>query len=573
MLHELTELQNSVMDLKGKNVLKACPGSGKTYVIAHKVAKDYSNWREKNKGMAVLSFTNVAKDELAIKIRELTHLKELPYPHYVGTLDSFISQFIFLPYGNLILKNEQRPSLLENDFAIRFSKFFWKKECYSNCCKPDEFIMGMDRKVYYLNKKAKSCPILKNKPCIKFKNSVYTKGYINYQESLMIAIEILRKYPEILSLIIKRFPNVIVDEAQDTSNLQMELLNLLFDNGVKTSILIGDPDQAIYEWRDADPTVFLNLYKMDTWNSIELNENFRCSQHICNATHIFSSLTHPSISIGKSKDCSLKPIVMKYENENSLIKKFETICMENEISITPKNVAVLVRGRSSINGNNYSSISNLWQTPETEMLAKATYYKGECDTVKTKSFCEKFIYYIVFDNNANSIDECIINKKYSTKEWNSLIFDLATILPDSSVSLKEWKYALNDILEKYLVKNKIDCISKANIKTKTRVVDKKISDFMDQPIKKFFVESEKDRFLITTIHAVKGCTFDAVMLIIKSRGKLTPKMINEFDTATEEIRTFYVAATRARKLFVVAFPETTKKKTLVRFPEDKWTYV
>lgn len=94
MFEQLTDSQQKIVGLQGKNILKACPGSGKTFVVAHKVVYDYKLWKEKNQGMAILSFTNVAKDELLANIQEISGLKALPYPHFVGTLDAFISQYI-----------------------------------------------------------------------------------------------------------------------------------------------------------------------------------------------------------------------------------------------------------------------------------------------------------------------------------------------------------------------------------------------------------------------------------------------------------------------------------------------
>ncbi len=574
MFEQLTDSQEEIISLQGKNILKACPGSGKTFVVAHKVVHDFKLWEDKNKGMAILSFTNVAKRELDTKIQEISELKTLPYPHFIGTLDAFISQHIFMPFGQAVMKCTSRPSIIEDDFVERYSKVFWKKECYNNGCDPKNFYIDTENSVYDNKKNFNNCPFIKNKPCVKFKVSTYSKGYVTYKEALIVSIDILQKHPNIRKLIIKRFPYFVVDEAQDTSEEQMKLLNLLFDNGVKNAMLIGDPDQAIYEWRDADPSVFLNMYNSKNWNPKELNENFRCSQHICNATKIFSSLSDMSIARGETKDSSIKPIIMKYNkgNQDILIQNYLDLCKKKSITISPEKVAVLVRGRSGLTGRDYSKINELWQTSITLLFAQATFYKGIQNVEKTVSLIEKILYYIIFDNQANVIDFREVQRTYSIKEWNHLVFKLSTLLPDSTLSLKSWKLAINSVVDKFILDNNIKCKNEVEIRIKSRVRDNNLKDFLEQPIEVFFADTYKKDYLSATIHAVKGCTFDAVMLIISTNGKLTSNMINQKEVDTEEIRTFYVAATRAKKLFVLAIPDTVKDKSLVRFPIEYWDH-
>ena len=75
---------------------------------------------------------------------------------------------------------------------------------------------------------------------------------------------------------------IIVDEAQDTSFEQMEILNLISKAGVKTITLVGDPDQTLYEWRDATPEYFKKIMMDIQWSCKYLTSNFRSSQYICN---------------------------------------------------------------------------------------------------------------------------------------------------------------------------------------------------------------------------------------------------------------------------------------------------
>ena len=53
----LTKLQQEIVNSSGKVVVKACPGSGKTYTVAHKLKKEVEFWKNKYSGIAVLSFT------------------------------------------------------------------------------------------------------------------------------------------------------------------------------------------------------------------------------------------------------------------------------------------------------------------------------------------------------------------------------------------------------------------------------------------------------------------------------------------------------------------------------------
>lgn len=575
MFEQLTGAQQEIIEMYGKNILKSCPGSGKTFVVAHKVAHDLRLWKYKNKGMAILSFTNVAKRELEAKIQEVSGLKALPYPHFIGTLDSFISQYIFMPFGQIVMKCLNRPSIIDDNFIAVCVERYWRKECYSNRCSFNDFHIDTNRIVFGNKNNFAKCPFTNNRPCENLKFKMYSKGFATYKEMLIVAIDLIKKHSAIRRLIVKRFPYFIVDEAQDTSREQMELLNLLFDNDVESAMLIGDPDQAIYEWRDAEPDVFLELYDSTNWNAKELNENFRCSQHICNATKIFSSLSDTSIASGNTKNSAIKPVIMKYDKgkKDISIERYLELCKKEGINISPEKVAVLVRGRASLNATDYSHIKDLWKNNITLLLAQATFYKGMQNIDKTVAIVEKILYYMLFDEFTNVIDTNNIQKLYSVKEWNNLVFHLSTLLPSATISLKNWRIEISSITNKFISINNIKCKGEIKIETKSRVKDPKVKDFLEQPVEVFFADNYKSEYLKATIHAVKGCTFDAVMLIVDTNGKLTSNMINKNGIDTEEIRTFYVAATRAKKIFVLALPSTVRDNSLVRFPIEHWDYM
>src|SRR5699024_7402767 len=114
MFDSLSELQKEIDFSKtDKSVVRACPGSGKTYSISAKFAYLMLNWDDKASGIAVISFTNVDWREIEKQLdSNFESQTPISYPHILGTIDSFVNKFIFLPFGHLIMGCGCRPTLV-----------------------------------------------------------------------------------------------------------------------------------------------------------------------------------------------------------------------------------------------------------------------------------------------------------------------------------------------------------------------------------------------------------------------------------------------------------------------------
>lgn len=288
-MFDFTTEQVEFLESSGKVVLHACPGSGKTTIVARKLANYLQCWNRPHQGIAVLSFTNVASDEIRHQATEM--LPEgycVDDPHFIGTLDSFIDNFIFLRFGYLLQKKPKRPVITSPDVVNSYQ--FWRKSCYTNCLSHiGDFRWNSNGK---LTKNGKDIICTGTQqyapPCIQFKKRLLEKGLFFQDEVSGLACILLERYPEIAKSIALRFPVIILDEAQDTSEEQMRILDLLCAAGLESMYIVGDPDQAIYEWRNANPESFLEKMHDSEWTQLVLSENFRSSQMICNATYIFS---------------------------------------------------------------------------------------------------------------------------------------------------------------------------------------------------------------------------------------------------------------------------------------------
>lgn len=574
-----THSQLEAIQSYGKTILKSCPGSGKTFVVAKKMISEMENWKYKNSGIALLSFTNVAHEEVNKQIYNLSGISKIEYPHYTGTIDSFISQFLFLPFGHLIMKCSEQPSLIK-DNSVGITNFvkekMWKLECHKNNCDPLDFYID-DKEGVVNNRGSINCSIISNKPCENFKKRFYSHGFATYKDIIIIAKMILKMYPHIGTLLAKKFPMIIIDEAQDTSYEQMEIIDLLVKYGVNNIMLIGDPDQAIYEWRDADPSVFLDKFKSNEWQSKELNDNFRCSQKICDATKIFSTLSDISVAQGDTSNSNFMPLLLRYNNSNKIeaINHFLDICRKNDIKISPENVAVLVRGKAGLVGKDYSQINDLWKTQVTKLFSEAAYERDYKSIKRALELVEKGLLQFFITSKThftnNSEVENYIRKVMPIDKWRKFVLDFCRSMPNSDIELDIWKKSINQLIIDVSLKYSIQVRSAVEIKTKTR--DKVFNDFLNQPVKNFYATSFECDYLNSTIHAVKGRTFEAVLLLIDSRGKLTSNMINNKPIESEEIRTAYVAMTRAKQILVVAIPKSVKLTSLVRFSDKLWNMI
>lgn len=103
---------------------------------------------------------------------------------------------------------------------------------------------------------------------------------LDFDDLILKALEILRNYPEIRYKWQDRFKSILIDEFQDTNNLQYSLVKLLL-KPTTSLYVVGDPDQTIYTWRGAKQEILLNLeHDFPNVETIILDENYRSTSNI-----------------------------------------------------------------------------------------------------------------------------------------------------------------------------------------------------------------------------------------------------------------------------------------------------
>ena len=96
---------------------------------------------------------------------------------------------------------------------------------------------------------------------------------------------ILENYPDIRFKWQQRIDHILVDEFQDTNNVEFKLIKFLL-KPFTTVYVVGDPDQTIYTWRGANQNILLRLNEtLPDIETVILDRNYRSTQNILNSAN------------------------------------------------------------------------------------------------------------------------------------------------------------------------------------------------------------------------------------------------------------------------------------------------
>ena len=286
-INEVESLMSLRFDEPRRNIIKnmasievnACPGSGKTTLLVAKLAILAKKWPFAHRGICVVSHTNVARNEIENKLGNTDVGKALlQYPHFIGTIQSFVDTYISIPY----LKNSGRKIRLIDDDIVcerRWNmipsrlKYFLSdiKGKDKRICNPLKY-----HNIYNIKVKETSDTY---KALIKTGNESREKGDYTFSEMEQIAIQAVDDNPDIARIVRYRFPFVAVDETQDTKSNQWDVFDKLFPYDSTIIQSFGDANQAIYDF-DNDGEEKLQFPFRES--PIQLNSSLRFVPEIAN---------------------------------------------------------------------------------------------------------------------------------------------------------------------------------------------------------------------------------------------------------------------------------------------------
>jgi DNA helicase II / ATP-dependent DNA helicase PcrA len=374
------ERRTVIKCLESKDVI-ACPGSGKTTALLAKLIVLSRQFPvDGNKGICVLTHTNVAIDTIA-RGAGLPAAKLFEYPNHFGTIQSFVDKYLAIPayvetFGRrpdkidkdwYDAKIEQRKKLIGNK-ALSFCHKYEKYENYPNSICFSDFEVSAQNGCSSLHldlNKAEDREIYTKLLFLKL--HILDFGILSYDDAYHLASCYLDKHPAINSLFSKRFPYVFIDEMQDTDSKQVNLLGRLFDSSVVLQ-RIGDINQSIFNFNTENECCWAV-----SQNILEITGSKRFSNSIASA--IKSVCIHPQNLRGNPEIPNIKPTIIAFTDDNihKVIPRFGDLIFEHNLHTSPGGCFKAVGWIGKPHETKHT-LPSYWDTYEKEIQTKNSEY-------------------------------------------------------------------------------------------------------------------------------------------------------------------------------------------------------
>lgn len=576
---ELNEQQRqAVININGPNLVLAVPGAGKTTTLLTRTA--YMVFKGVNpKNILSITFSNKSAADMKERFNN-TFKKVIGQGVQFLTIHSFSNSVVDEYYKS----NGWGNKLIENDNS------FIKRKLVSDIYKQYnniKYISGekLDKLFNYItyakNSMMTADEIKRHKWSInnfidvfnEYEKAKRANGYIDYDDMLSECLRILQSNPATLNKYRMKYKYIQVDEAQDTSRVQHEIIKIL-GAPYNNIFYVADDDQSIYGFRAACPQYLINI--KDTFPDItilNMEENFRSSGNIVSVCNQF--IKKNNIRYDKNmftnnvggipiRIAALKDSEEQYEDLISNIKDEESL----------SNTAILFRTKMSLIllVDRLHDVGIKFKTKETNnsffnhpIVVDMINYMKFAENNKDIALFEK----IYWKSRGNCISKSMV-EKIKRNHSDRTVFDKLINLPNianyhiekildlkrhfETLSRLEPRKAIdyietnlnsssqfNDNTEhQKLIMNTLKTIS-LSMKTVSELIDK--LNNLAHCMKASADSKDSNAVTLSTVHSSKGLEWDNVFMVDLLEG-IFPAHNSDLE---EERRLFYVGMTRAKK--------------------------
>jgi len=289
LLDSLNEKQREAVAAPRRNMLVlAGAGSGKTRVLVHRIAWLLAVENCSPYSIVAVTFTNKAAAEMRHRIEQLGGTSQGGM--WIGTFHGLAHRLLRahhldanLPQDFQILDSEDQQRLLKRLIkAMNLDEKQWpaRQAMWYINGKKDEGLRPQHIESY-------GNPVEQTwlKIYQAYQEACDRAGLVDFAELLLRAHELWLNKPHILNHYRERFTNILVDEFQDTNNIQYAWIRMLAGDAGKVMI-VGDDDQSIYGWRGAQvENIQRFLNDFSGAETIRLEQNYRSTNNILKAAN------------------------------------------------------------------------------------------------------------------------------------------------------------------------------------------------------------------------------------------------------------------------------------------------
>jgi len=282
--------REAVSSSDGPLLILAGAGSGKTRVIAHRIAYIIAERGVWPRNILAVTFTNKAAEEMRNRVSKLLEDLELGSAPLISTFHSLCVRILRRDIEALQAGYTRSFTIYDQDDAVRLTR---------NCIRE----LGFDEKQLTPRSVQSAISAAKNRGedaeaftaraqfaderrasiaavFQMYEERLRKNNALDFDDLLIKAVRLLRDVPEVRERYNYQFRYLLVDEYQDTNSLQFALIRLLTEKQQNICV-VGDPDQSIYRWRGADITNILKFEEhFPSAKVIRLEENYRSTQNI-----------------------------------------------------------------------------------------------------------------------------------------------------------------------------------------------------------------------------------------------------------------------------------------------------
>jgi DNA helicase II / ATP-dependent DNA helicase PcrA len=552
-----TEEQKAILASDARiTVVRACPGAGKTEVFVETIRKRLRGWDHDGCGLAALSFTNIARETIENRMGG-----PVPAPHFVGTLDSFVFRFIVKPFAHVVGLPQGAVRLfpaavadtLEEPLISVGNENYQRASIFSvHFCGLSDNRLRISARLPKIGNFDVPASVAQRVLTDKQRFWKGT-GIVTHSDCHFLASRILLHSDHgrtIRDILARRFPVVFIDELQDTGFFLAAAFLALFSEEHVSGLVVGDPNQAIYGFGGASPSIFNDFEKLPGAKTLRLKLTQRCPKAVAKV------VTTLSASGEVVESLPLAPLGSACLVVHDLNSPTLTPPQVNFVRglLHGRSLAVVARKTSTANGLKGADVRDEFQgkSKAARRLNLAVQHLLGGEPREAFRIVETELCRIILGDERASAGT-LREKGISSPEWRAAIFRVLTTATRGDVG-ESWNGWVGRVKEG--VKTAAESLRWTDDGNALRsyMICNKTGNAMREGLLDVAVAPVWNPIdTVTTIHKVKGAEFDTVVLFVPKAPKGKCPSIQWWSDADggEERRIAFVAASRAKQRFIL----------------------